>query len=271
MWSRLQEELARAVAGFAGVAGVAVLDLTSGKEIGIHADELFPTASTIKIHILTQLLLVAERGEIDLAQRVTVMPDELVMGSGVLAYLSGPVELSLLDIAILMIIASDNTATNICLRLAGLEATNQLLDGLGLTATRVRRKMMDHLAAVQEQENVSTPNELVRMMAMLQQGKPHPNVAAKTLEILRKPKSSILADALPPETIFANKPGSVVGARCDVGLVELPRRPYIVAMMSKYALGTPREHEGALVEMAQLIHQTFVALEKSNRFGRYVY
>ena len=70
LWSRLQEELARLVAGFAGVAGIAILDLTSGKEIGIHGDEAFPTASTIKIHILTQLLLRAERGEIDLAQRV---------------------------------------------------------------------------------------------------------------------------------------------------------------------------------------------------------
>lgn len=271
LWSRLQAELARAVAGFKGVAGIAILDLTSGQEIGLHADELFPTASSIKIHILTQLLLRAERGEIDLAQRVTIAPDAFVMGSGVLAYLVGPVELSLLDIAVLMIIASDNTATNICLQMAGLEATNNLLDELGLTQTRVRRKMMDHLAAVQEQENVSTPNELLRMMALLQQGKPHPTVAARVLEILRKPKSSTLTDALPPETVFANKPGSVDGARCDVGLVELPRRPYIVAIMSKYAMGTPREHEGALVEIVQIVHQTFLALEKSNRFGRYVY
>ena len=130
---------------------------------------------------------------------------------------------------------------------------------------------MDQLAAVQEQENVSTPNELVRLMALLRQGKPEASVAAKVLEILRKPKNSTLTDALPSGTIFANKPGYVDGARCDVGIVELPRRPYIVAMMSKYAMDGSREHASALVEMARTIHQSFVALEKSNQFGRYVY
>jgi hypothetical protein len=71
--------------------------------------------------------------------------------------------------------------------------------------------------------------------------------------------------------VIANKPGYVDGARCDVGLVELKRRPYIVALMSKYAMGSASEHASALVEMARLIHQTFVALEQSNSYGRYVY
>jgi len=270
-WSRLQNELGTLVTRFAGVAGIALLDLTSGNEIGINADELFPTASAIKIHILTQLMVGAERGEIDLAQRIRVDPSEVVMGSGVLAYLSGPTELTLLDVAILMIIVSDNTATNICLRLAGLEATNQMLDSLGLSQTRLRRKMMDQLAAVQEQENVSTPREMVQMMAMLRQGKPDVAAAAKVLANLRKPKASTLTEALPEGIIFANKPGYVDGARCDVGIVELSRRPYIVAIMSKYALGNARDHADALVEMARTVHSSFVALDKSNRYGRFVY
>ena len=271
LWERLHGELTRQVDDFAGVAGVAILDIRSGQRLGVNADEVFPTASSIKIHVLTQLLLRAERGEVDLAQPMSVVPDEIVLGSGVIAHLEGPVELTLLDMAILMIIASDNTATNICMRVAGLEATNQLLDGLGLTQTRVRREMMDQLAAVQEQENVSTPNELVQMMALLHGGKPQANVASKALEILRKPKNSTLTEALPTGTKFANKPGYVEGARCDVGLVELARRPYIVALMSKYAMGSNREHAAALIELARTVYLTFEALEKSNQYGRYVY
>lgn len=270
-WQRLRAEVAAQVAGFGGVAGVAILDLASGEEIGVNEDEIFPTASAIKIQILTQLMVRAERGEVDLAQRVRVEPDEVVLGSGVLAHLSGPVELTLLDIATLMIIVSDNTATNICLRFAGLAETNRMLDGLGLTQTRVRRKMMDALAAVQEQENVSTPHELLKMMALLRQGKPRVWAAAKALEILYKPKSSTLTDALPEATRFANKPGYVDGARCDVGIVELARRPYVVAIMSKYALGSASAHAGALVEMARTVHRSFVALDKSNQYGRFVY
>ena len=271
LWARLHDELTRLAHGFAGVVGVAVLDITSGQTIGIHADEIFPTASSIKIQVLTQLLLRAERGEVDLMQRMTVVPDEIVYGSGVIAHLEGPVELTLLDIAILMIIVSDNTATNLCIRMAGIEATNQLLDTLGLVQTRVQREMMDQLAAVQEQENVSTPHEMMRMMALLHAGKPTTYVASKALEILRKPKDSTLTKALPPGTMFANKPGYVDGARCDVGIVELVRRPYVVAIMSKYAMSDHLEHAQALIEMAQTIHRTFVALERSNQYGRYVY
>lgn len=271
LWERLQEAMKRQVCDFAGVVGVAVVDIRSGQRIGINADEVFPTASSIKIHVLTQLLLRAERGEVDLTQHMTVVPDEIVLGSGVIAHLEGPIELTLLDFAILMIIASDNTATNICMRVAGLDATNRLLATLGLTQTRVRREMMDQLAAVQEQENVSTPNEMVQMMALLHAGKPHADVASKVLEILRKPKNSTLTEALPLGTRFANKPGYVAGARCDVGIVELARRPYIIAIMSKYAMVSHREHAWALIEMARTIYQTFEALEKSNRYGRYVY
>lgn len=271
LWERLHAKLKGLVDGFDGVAGIYVLDLTTNGEIRINADELFPTASSIKIHILTQLLLRAERGEVDLLEPFQVDPAENVLGSGVLAYLDGPMTMTLLDIATLMIIVSDNTATNICLRVAGLEATNQMLADLGLTATKVRRKMMDHLAAVQEQENVSTPYELARMMEQLYRGKPEVGAAAKALAILRKPKNSTLTEALPESTVFANKPGYVDGARCDVGLVELARRPYVVAIMSKYALGSSREHSEVLVQMARTIHQTFLALEKSNNYGRYVY
>jgi beta-lactamase class A len=271
IWQHLQHDVKTLVDTFAGVAGISVLDLMSGERFQPHGDELYPTASTIKIHILTQLCLRAERGEVDLAQRVRIDQNERVLGSGVLAYLEGPTELTLLDIAILMIIVSDNTATNICLQHAGLEATNQLLETLGLTQTKVRRKMMDHLAAVQEQENVSTPNELVQLMAMLRQGHPNGSAAARVLEILRKPKNSTLREALPEGTIFANKPGYVEGARCDVGIVELARRPYIIALMSKYAMGSPREHSDALVEMARTIHRHFLALDRSNQFGRTVY
>lgn len=271
LWERLRGELETRVRDFAGVAGIAILDLTSGQEIAINADEVFPTASSIKIHILTQLILRAERGEIDLAERIQVAPDEIVLGSGVLAHLDGPVEMTLLDIAILMIIVSDNTATNICLRLAGLAETNALLDSLGLVQTRVRRKMLDHLAGVQNLENVSTPNELLRMMALLREGKPTPATAAKALEILRKPKQSTLTHALPEDVVIANKPGYVDGARCDVGIVELARRPYVVAMMSKYAMDDGVGHATALEEMARVIHKHFVALERSNQYGRYVY
>ncbi|MFN8486791.1 MAG: serine hydrolase [Caldilineaceae bacterium] len=271
LWQQLEDNLHRQIAGFPGVAGIAVKDLTDNLTLAINADELFPTASTIKVHILVQLLMRAAAGEVNLQERIPVQPEQHVYGSGVLAYLQGPVEMTLLDIAILMIIASDNTATNLCLEYAGIEATNRLLETLGLTQTKVRRKMMDHLAAVREQENVSTPAELVRIFELLHTGQPSPVVAEQCLEILKKPKQGFLDRALPADLPHANKPGYVPGARCDAGLVYLPRRPYLVAIMTKYTACLQEEHERFIVKWAETIHTTLDSLSKSNRYGRPVY
>jgi GNAT superfamily N-acetyltransferase len=161
------------LAAFPGVAGIAVKSLHDGWTLHVNGDEIFPTASTIKIHILTQLLARAAADEIDLNERLTI-PEALVSGSGVLAYLDEGVELTLRNLAILMIIASDNTATNLCIDHAGIAATNTLLRQLGLTQTILRRKMMDQLAAVRELENIATPNELVAMLECLYTGQPSP-------------------------------------------------------------------------------------------------
>lgn len=271
LWQRLEQELQRLVSDFPGVVGVAIQELTTGLTLEINADEIFPTASTIKIHVLVQLLTRAEAGEIDLQQRVAVSPDGHVLGSGVLAYLSGPVALTLRDLAILMIIASDNTATNLCIDAAGLAETNALIQRLGLSQTRLQRKMMDHLAAVREQENIATPNELVRLFHLLYEGQPSPWVAQQALEILKKPKHGFIDRALPSTVAVANKPGWVDGVMCDAALVELPRRPYLVALMTKHGMVNPLAQEQFLFTLAQTIHSHLVNLDGSNRYGRLVY
>lgn len=271
LWQRLHAQLESQIAAFPGVAGISVQTLTGDLALHVQGDEIFPTASTIKVHILTRLLARAEAGEIDLQQQIPVDLTQTVLGSGVLAYLDGPVALSLLDLATLMIIVSDNTATNICIDHAGLAETNQLLQELGLRQTQLRRKMMDHLAAVREEENVSTPAELVQIFLHLHQGRPSPWVAQQALAILRKPKHGFLGRALPPGTELANKPGYVEGARCDAGIVTLPRRSYAIAMMSKYAQCNDLAHEQFLITLARTVHQTLAVLDTSNQFGRTVY
>ena len=270
-WQRLEAQLQTLIAGFSGVAGVAVKELTDGQTLAINADEIFPTASTIKIHVLVQLLARAEAGKVDLQQRIAIQPEHHVLGSGVLAYLQGSVELTLLDLAILMIIASDNTATNLCIEAAGLEATNALIQRLGLSQTHLRRKMMDHIAAVREQENVATPQELVAVFDLLHQGKPSPWVAQQALDILKKPKHGFIDRALPNTVTVANKPGWVEGAMCDVALVYLPRRPYAVALMTNHSMVSARTQEQFLFTLATTIHESMVNLDRSNRYGRIVY
>lgn len=271
LWQRLTTQLEAKVAAFPGIAGIALTDPTSGLTLGINADEIFPTASTIKIHVLVQLLRRAEQGEIDLQERITIPVADHVLGSGVLAYLTGAVELSLLDIATLMIIASDNTATNLCIERAGIAETNQWLQTLGLGETKVRRKMMDNIAAVRDQENVSTPAELVAMLSLLHQGQPSAWVATEALAILKKPNNGFIPRGVPVDLAVANKPGWVDSAMCDAAIIYLPRRPYLLAIMTKHALCNAVAQENFIIDITETVHATMRSFDLSNRYGRTVY
>ena len=134
-WQNLQARLRPQMDAFPGVAGVAVRDVTDGGGLSLNGDEVFPTASTIKIHVLVQLLALAEAREVDMTEPIALDPSTVVQGSGILWHMTGPVTLSLRDITTLMILVSDNTATDICI-----DGTNALLRSLGLTATTLRRK-----------------------------------------------------------------------------------------------------------------------------------
>ena len=267
LWERLERLLTHKVEDFAGVAGVSVLDLECGDRVSVRGGEEFPAASIIKIHVLTQLLSRAERGEVELGERIRIRPAMYGTGSGVIHQMEGEPELSMLDLAILMIVVSDNTATNLCIDWAGMAGTNALLREMGLSSTKLRRKMMDSNAVQRGDENVSTPDELVAMLEMLYRGEPSPGVAGQVLRILRKPKTTPLNRAVPAGVAVANKSGGMERVRGDAGIVFLENRPYAVAVMTKFALEDVLRQEAFIVKVARAVHQTMVALDSTNDFG----
>lgn len=276
LWQNLERQLQEQIDHFPGGAGVCIHDLAAQRTLAHSGDVIFPTASTIKIHVLVQLLRRAERDEVELHEAVTLTDEMLVGGSGVLIHLdgaqAGTLSLSLLDLANLMIILSDNSATNICIDYAGgFDQVNGLLDELGLPQSRLRRKMVDQDAAKADAENVSTPQELVHLLTLLHEGQPSQWVAEQALAILKKPKRAVLNQAIPDGIEVANKPGGVPGVRCDAGLIYQPGRPYAVAVMSAFGLCSPAEQEKRMVRMAQTVHETMAVLAGSNRFGHGVF
>lgn len=269
-WQGLAARVRARVADFPGVAGVCVQDLIGPGGLAVNGDEQFPTASTIKIHILAQLFLRAERGELDLSAPVAFPGPALVPGSGVLNYLDDPLTLSRRDVAGLMIIASDNTATNLCIDWAGLDETNALIRQMGLTRTILQRKMYDLGGAAAGRENLATPAELAQMLALLHAGQPTPTVAARVLELLKRPVHGFLDRAVPPGVAVANKPGWVTGAICDAGIVFLPRRPYAVALMTKFSVAEPWPQEKFVVDLFVEIQRWLAVLDGSNDAGRQI-
>ena len=126
---------------FSGTLGVAARDLQSGDELFLNADEVFPTASMVKLGILLELFRQAEAGELKLDELRTVGTKDKTGGSGLLENMAADVTLSLYDIAVLMNAISDNSATNVLIDRLGIERINHAMCEAGMQHTHLYRKI----------------------------------------------------------------------------------------------------------------------------------
>ena len=122
-------------ASLGGTVGVMVHDLGSGLELTYNHDQMYPTASTLKTPLLYELFRQADAGKVDLAERVTLSHATRTPGSGVLQDLDEGLQPTIRDLAELMIIVSDNWATDMVYARIGKEAMKATLEDLGLTQT----------------------------------------------------------------------------------------------------------------------------------------
>ncbi len=145
----LERELQRLAPLSGGVMGVGVVHLESGRSAFLNADEPFPMASTYKVPIAVELLHRVDEGELDLAQMVEVMRHDYSPGSGILADLirEPGLALSIRNLLEIMLLVSDNTATDLLLRHAGGgEKVTARMKALGIEGLRVDRPTL-HLIA----------------------------------------------------------------------------------------------------------------------------
>ncbi len=266
--AKLGRELNQMAAAFDGVMGITVKDLTSGETFLVNADTVFPQASSIKIPVLLELFRQAQAGALGLDERVEVKRAQMVGGSGVLQrFGDGTSALSLRDLAAVMIVLSDNTATNILIDRVGMANVNENLKRLGLTQTRLQRRMLDTDAQRASRENLSTPREMATLLEMLHQGKALDGThTAAALEILKYPKETPLRRGLPENVALANKPGSIPGVHCDSGIVLLTGRPYVISVMTTYAKDSDVSGR-AISDVSRRVFDYFERLARSNDYG----
>ncbi|HZD92689.1 MAG TPA: serine hydrolase, partial [Candidatus Sulfotelmatobacter sp.] len=199
LWQKLQEDLQNVDRKLDGVMGLAVKDLTSDETFFIHADEIMPQASSIKITVLADLYLQAQQGKLKLTDEYVVRKEDLVPGSDIMLGLtSGVTRLTLRDLATMMVAVSDNSATNVLIGRVGMDNVNTMLQNLGLHSTRLRRQMMDLKAASEGRENVSTPREMMTLLEAIYRGKLlNKEMTADFLKMLSTHKESSLLQSLP--------------------------------------------------------------------------
>jgi beta-lactamase class A len=133
----LLARLRRVAARLDGTMGVYVHHLTRGETAALEADRPFQMASVFKVPLLAELMSQAAVGARSLDDQITLADEMKAPGSGVLKELSAGTRFTVRDLAMLMIIVSDNTATDILLDLVGTDAVNARIAACGLTRTAV--------------------------------------------------------------------------------------------------------------------------------------
>jgi beta-lactamase class A len=271
LWQKLQEELRAVDRNLDGVMGLAVKDLTSGEEFFINPEEVIPQASSIKITVLANLYLQAQQGKLKLTDEYTVRKEDMVSGSDIMLGLTpGVTRLTLRDLATMMVAVSDNSATNVLIDHVGMENVNAMLEGLGLHATRLRRKMMDLKAASEGRENVSTPREMMTLLETIYRGKLlDPEMTADLIKMLSTHKESSMLQGLPDDAVAANKPGELEAVRNDSGIVLVKNRPYVLCVMTAY-LKDEKEGSAAIRKIASLTYSYFDRVSRASEYGRVV-
>ena len=286
--SSIDESISRVPA----IVGVSAKHLETGAEVRHNADGVFFTASTFKVPLLVELLSQVDEGKIDLAKRIELTDVQRTPGSGVFKQLSAGLQPTVKDLAMLMIIISDNMATDILYHMVGRGDLSARLRILGLSKTKIpmttrellysivgldvgnplhtydmatdklflRQFVMDSDGFSEERSDVSSPNDMCRLLEMVYQGEVLSGTSREVFfDIMKRQQlNNVLPLKLPAGTESAHKTGSYHGVRCDVGVVHAPNGPYSVAIMAKQVTGEVLETDLALAAVSRAIYDELV-------------
>lgn len=264
--SKFVGELEAIARDFDGVFGATAVDLSTGHRIDVHGDWVFPQGSAIKIPILLELFRRAEERPGLLNERRTVTATVQTGGSGVLEHFGdGSSELALGDLTVLMIVLSDNTATNVLIDAVGMEGVNTLMRDLGADSVRLRRKMIRPASSARGDENIATPDDAADLMARLHRcDLPFSEERCRRVrEILEIGKGGPFRSPIPRDVPVAFKPGGIEGVATAWGLVALPDRPYALTVMTNYG----GDGGAAIREASRAAWEYFRRLDRSTPYG----
>lgn len=254
-----------------GKVAVAVKNLKTGEEFYLNADEPMPTASLIKLPIMVETYWQTNEGKLKLDNTLTLKKDDKVPGSGILTgHFSDGATFPLKDAVRMMIVFSDNTATNMVLDQIGLPSTNTRMAKLGLKETRVNAKVYRADTRIDQERGKkyglgsTTAKEMVQLLELIDAGKVVSPEACK--EMLGHLKAcddkEKMTRFLPAGTVVAHKTGSVNASKTDAGIMYLKSGPVALCVLTD-----GNEDQRWVIDNAAQVTIATIAKEVCNHFG----
>jgi beta-lactamase class A len=246
----LQAKLEQLVDGFRGDVGVYVRHLASGATAEINADELFPTASMIKVPILATTFDAIERGELEFFQELVYTDSLLYAGSDILGSYRDSAEITLAQVLMLMITTSDNTAALWAQHLSGTGTRiNEWLSENGFEGTRMNSRTPDRRDDWEIYGwGQTTPREMAELLVMIREGRAVSPAASLAMyrHLTRIYWTGTALSQIPPWVQAASKQGAVDESRSEVVLVNAPSGDYVFCIITNEQEDTSweRDNEG---------------------------
>lgn len=234
---RLQEQVVTLLQGFNGDIGVYVHDLKKNRIIAINADTVFPTASMVKIPILTGIMQKIEKGELSYHQPLIYKDSLLYEGKDILGSFKNNEKIELSKVLMLMLTTSDNTASLWLQSLAGTGTNiNRLMDSLGLKETRVNSRTTGR-----EENRIkygwgqTTPREMVWLVEKIANKEVINTTASeKMLRLMgRNYWDEEAISQIPTDVFIASKSGAVNASRNEVLFVNGKKCRYLFCICTK--------------------------------------
>ena len=238
----LEERIEAELKSYDGTMGLYIDDL-KGNVITRFPDEKFETASTIKVYILAALYDAIGQGKASLKDMLTCEERFWIDGSGILGSLEVGTTLSVKNVATLMIIVSDNIATNMLIDYLGIDNINACIQKLGCKDTKLHN-VLDF--AKYHQLGTTTPRDYASMFVRIQNRTlVSPEASEQMWQILSQQHyNSMIVKSLPqfyvdPDNYdeqlfwFASKSGSMNACRNDGGIITTPYGSYVIVMLNK--------------------------------------
>ena len=210
-----------------------IKDLKSNETCNINQTQVVPSASIIKLFIMAKAFQLACIGKLNLNDRISISKNDRVPYS-ILYVLDETNTYTIRDLIILMIIQSDNTATNQLIHMLGMENINEFTRELGFKSTILRRKMMDFDARILGMDNYTTANDVARLLELLNSGELISKIYSDMMLDIMKMQldNSMMNNYLPQELVVAHKTGDLPKIKHDVGIVYTSSKNYIFTMLT---------------------------------------
>jgi beta-lactamase class A len=237
--AKLDDQIKPIVASFKGKVSLFAKNLDTGETYALNPDERVRTASTIKIAVMIEAFARVNEGKAKWTDEVVLTKEKKVSGSGILAELSDGLKLTLRDAVNLMMILSDNTATNLVLDVLTTDAVNARMESLGFKQIKINRKVGSggESTAGKDPENkkfglgVTTPREMVLIMEKLERGEIiNPTVSKEMIDLMKREQGRNAIGRSLWNVEMASKYGALDRLRSAVGILYMKNGKVAIAI-----------------------------------------